>query len=57
MLETEVGDRRCVACSRLGKPDSRTETEMLSDVGADGAGPHCLVLTGDATDKEEEYIG
>jgi diphthine synthase len=56
MLESEVGDRRCVACSRLGRPGSHTETGMLSDVCADGAGPHCLVLTGDATEKEEEYI-
>jgi diphthine synthase len=57
MLESEVGDRRCVACRRLGKPGSHTETGMLSDVGADGVGPHCLVLTGDTTEKEEEYIG
>jgi diphthamide biosynthesis methyltransferase len=56
MLESEVGDRRCVACSSLGKPGSHTETGMLSDVGADGAGPHCLALTGDTTEKEEEYI-
>jgi Diphthamide biosynthesis methyltransferase len=57
MLRQEIDNSRCVACSRLGTDQSSTEVADLSEVEGGGSGPHCLVLMGDTTDKEEEYIG
>jgi diphthine synthase len=57
MLRDEIGDRECVVCCRLGTDASHVETGVLSDVTDVGDEPSSIVLTGDLTEKEEEYIG
>lgn len=56
MLKEETGDRECVVCSNLGKKTSDIQKSKLSETESRVGGPQCLVLIGNTTDKEEEYL-